>query len=68
MNPRALRMYMYNNQELTIAMPKGHRFPKGNRFYKPRTAAAKGLRPAPAATASGLSRLELRKIIIDLIG
>jgi hypothetical protein len=53
---------MYINRELTNAMPLAHR------FLEPKSAAAKRPRPTAAAAASGLSRVELRKIIIELIG
>jgi hypothetical protein len=52
---------MYNKPELTTLTPKARRFS----VPKP---GATGFYPAPTTAGSGLSRMELRKIIIDLIG
>ena len=53
---------MYINPELTNTVPQVHRSPE------PKSAASKRIRPAAAASTSGLSRVELRKIILELIG
>jgi len=53
---------MHINSELTNAAPQAHR------FIEPRSAATKRFRPAAAASTSGLSRMELRKIIIEMMG
>ena len=53
---------MYINPELTNAVPQAHR------FLELKSTATKRLRPTVAASTAGLSRVELRKIIVELIG